>query len=589
MCALRAVLGLLLLETLQAFPKDRLLKTPCSGDPSYYPGEAVGSCCYRCPSGRSPTQPCPQGPAHCRKQCGPDYYVNENGRCTACVSCLRDLVEKVPCSWNSSRVCECRPGMYCSTQAANSCARCSPHSTCPTGKVVKFPGTAEKDTECEWPSPGTRSDCTNPEDCEILTRATPQATPTPVTASIRIMQPGEGIHLSQEDTTGLLRAPKSPSSPERKPGPDPGLSLPPLCLQGPANCRPPCEPDYYLDEAGLCRACASCSRDDLVEKAPCSWNSSRVCECRPGMFCATPATNSCAHCIAHPAFPLETIIRPQGMVDIDTTLELPPPGTLLDYSTPGNSEAPASISSTQSFPVDTQTIRKQPTSTVSPFSTGTPFLDSGPAFFWVTVVLPLVVVVGSSLLLLCPWKACRKRFRQKLHLYYPAQTSRPKLEQADSIPTGKLTQLKRSGSVTEPSTNQLSSVSPPTVETCASVGAACLESLPLLDDGQAGIPLAPRDPPEPRVSTEHTNNRIEKIYIMKADTVIVGTVKTEVPEGRVPVGSAGPELEAELEVDYVPHYPEQETEPPLDSCTDVMFSVEEEGKKDHWPTTVSEK
>uniref|UniRef100_A0A8C6RK69 Tumor necrosis factor receptor superfamily, member 8 n=1 Tax=Nannospalax galili TaxID=1026970 RepID=A0A8C6RK69_NANGA len=491
MCALRAVLGLLLLETLQAFPKDRLLKTPCSGDPSYYPGEAVGSCCYRCPSGRSPTQPCPQGPAHCRKQCGPDYYVNENGRCTACVSCLRDLVEKVPCSWNSSRVCECRPGMYCSTQAANSCARCSPHSTCPTGKVVKFPGTAEKDTECEWPSPGTRSDCTNPEDCEILTsRATPQATPTPVTASIRIMQPGEGIHLSQEDTTGLLRAPKSPSSPERKPGPDP------------------------------------------------------------------------------------------GMVDIDTTLELPPPGTLLDYSTPGNSEAPASISSTQSFPVDTQTIRKQPTSTVSPFSTGTPFLDSGPAFFWVTVVLPLVVVVGSSLLLLCPWKACRKRFRQKLHLYYPAQTSRPKLEQA---------QLKRSGSVTEPSTNQLSSVSPPTVETCASVGAACLESLPLLDDGQAGIPLAPRDPPEPRVSTEHTNNRIEKIYIMKADTVIVGTVKTEVPEGRVPVGSAGPELEAELEVDYVPHYPEQETEPPLDSCTDVMFSVEEEGKKDHWPTTVSEK
>ena len=41
----------------------------------------------------------------------------------------------------------------------------------------------------------------------------------------------------------------------------------------------------------------------------------------------------------------------------------------------------------------------------------------------------------------------------------------------------------------------------------------------------------------------------ENIYIMKADTVIVGTVKAEVPEGQGPVGPAGPELEEELETD----------------------------------------
>lgn len=116
-----------------------------------------------------------------------------------------------------------------------------------------------------------------------------------------------------------------------------------------------------------------------------------------------------------------------------------------------------------------------------------------------------------------------------------------------------------------------------------------LENLPLLDDSPAGNPFSPREPPEPRVSTEHTNNRIEKIYIMKADTVIVGSVKTEVPEGRAPAGSTESELEAELEVDHAPHYPEQETEPPLGSCTEVMFSVEEGGKEDHGPTTVSEK
>ncbi|KAB0342703.1 hypothetical protein FD754_019629, partial [Muntiacus muntjak] len=85
------------------------------------------------------------------------------------------------------------------------------------------------------------------------------------------------------------------------------------------------------------------------------------------------------------------------------------------------------------------------------------------------------------------------------------------------------------------------------------------------------------------------SRRSVNIYIMKADTVIVGTVKAEVPEGQGPVGSAGPELEEELETDYASHYPEQETEPPLGSCGDVMFSVEEEGKEDPLPTTVSEK
>lgn len=76
---------------------------------------------------------------------------------------------------------------------------------------------------------------------------------------------------------------------------------------------------------------------------------------------------------------------------------------------------------------------------------------------------------------------------------------------------------------------------------------------------------------------------------MKADTVIVGTVKTEVPEARALAGPAEPELEEGLEVDHAPHYPEQETEPPLGSCRDVMFSVEEEGKADPLSTTASGK
>uniref|UniRef100_A0A8C2MR53 Tumor necrosis factor receptor superfamily, member 8 n=1 Tax=Cricetulus griseus TaxID=10029 RepID=A0A8C2MR53_CRIGR len=477
MSALRAALGLLLLGMLRAFPKDRPLKTTCAGDPNYY----AGSCCHRCPpASGSPTQPSPSE--------GTFSYTMD--------MVLPSLVEKAPCSMNSSRVCECQPGTYCKTPGVNSCARCSLHSRCSGGEVVKVPGTAEKDTVCELPSSGPGPDCSNPDDCKTLTsHATPQATPTlktSATDSMRSLTTTGSTGLVQEDATELLKVPEFPSSQAREPSPDPGTA------------------------------------------------------------------------------------------EMNMNLKLPSPGTLPDFSTSGNSEEPASTASTLSLLVDVQTSsRMQPT---SPLSTGTPFLDPGPMLFWVAMV---ILLLGSSTFFLCYWKACRRRIQQTLSLPGSlVELGEPCLS-SDSCSQ----QLKRSVSATDPSTgHKLSPVSPPVVETCTNVGAACLESQPLLDDSTAGNPLTPREPPEPRVSTtEHTNNRIEKIYIMKADTVIVGSVKTEVPEGRAPAGSTEPEWEAELEVDHTPHYPEQETEPPLGSCTEVMFSVEEGGKEDHEPTTVSEK
>ncbi|KAF7483843.1 hypothetical protein GHT09_004683 [Marmota monax] len=508
-------------------------------------GGRTDSSWHPCCQGQSPekTQPCPQGPSDCGKQCEPDYYLSASGRCTACVSCLG--------------------------------------------------GTAEKDTKCGPPSPGTSPDCTSPEDCETPARdATPQAEPilmTPATTDARTtLQRGVTPH-PLEDASPLTGASRPPSS-AGKPGPHPGPGLSPWqpCPQGSANCGKQCEPDYYLDRTGRCTACVSCLRDDLVEKAPCSWNSSRVCECRPGLFCAVSVASSCARCIPRPVCLPGMVVQPQGVAERDTTYEPRPPGTHPDCSTPGSSEAPASTAPTLSPLVDSHTSRMLPSPTVSLPSTGKPILDPGPMLFWVIMVL--VLVVGSTFFLLCHQRACRRRFRQKFHLCHPAQPFPPKLEPVDSRPRRNLAQ-PRSALETEPSTEEKSFVSPPAAETCVSVGAACPESLPLLDSSPGGAPSSPRDPPEPRVSTEHTNNKIEKIYIMKADTVIVGTVKTEASEGRGPVGPVGPEAEPEpeLEVDHAPHYPEQETEPPLGSCGDVMFSVEEEGKEDLGPTVASGK
>ncbi|XP_066190417.1 tumor necrosis factor receptor superfamily member 8 isoform X1 [Sylvia atricapilla] len=88
---------------------------------------------------------------------------------------------------------------------------------------------------------------------------------------------------------------------------------------------------------------------------------------------------------------------------------------------------------------------------------------------------------------------------------------------------------------------------------------------------------------------DHTNNRIEKLYIMKADTVIVGSV-SEVPSGKnCALRGCESNLDAQesMEEELGMHYPEQETE--SFPGNDVMVPVEEEGKEFHHPTTATEK
>ena len=44
--------------------------------------------------GLTSQQPCARGPSDCGKQCEPDYYLDGDGRCKACVTCAggKDLV-----------------------------------------------------------------------------------------------------------------------------------------------------------------------------------------------------------------------------------------------------------------------------------------------------------------------------------------------------------------------------------------------------------------------------------------------------------------------------------------------------------------
>ncbi|XP_006885952.1 PREDICTED: tumor necrosis factor receptor superfamily member 8 [Elephantulus edwardii] len=504
----------------------------------------------------------------------------------------------MPCTRDSPRVCECRPGMFCVTTATNSCARCASHSTCSMGMIVKLQGTAERDTVCELAPRKTHPGCSTSSedykgfDCLAYLNVFSRNTTTEATSNL------SQVHTPED--TFKERLPHSPSSPG-KPSPDPGLSSQKPCPEGSADCGKQCGPDYYLDKAGRCTACVSCLRDDLVEKTLCTRNSPRVCECRPGMVCATSATNSCARCVTSHICPSK-MAKAQGTARRDTAHESPPSGSPSDCSSsPEESNMSASTTSTvPSSPLDSHTNDNHEESTIHAqqdtsiptsasralFSTRKPVLTTGSVLFWVTIVL--VAILVSSTFLLCHWKACGKGIRQKLHLCFQGQTFRPKPAPVDSR-SQKLPKPCRSILVTETDSEEKRLMSTPSVEACPSVGTPCLESLKLLGASPPEGPSSPREVYEPLATAEHTNNKIENIYIMKADTVIVGSVRTEVPESQGVATQEALNLEEDLEVDHIPHYPEQETEPPLGSCGDVMFSVEEEGKEEPVPTTASEK
>ncbi|NXG97476.1 TNR8 factor, partial [Loxia leucoptera] len=135
----------------------------CDTLENWFYDETSQNCCYQCPSGYVKKKACPRDPAADCMTCGPEQYLNnkfKKPQCDACVSCSKelDLVEKQPCSLSSSRVCECRPGLFCQLPVVDSCSRCQQHSACRPGFGVKTRGTSTNDVTCEECPPGTFSD-----------------------------------------------------------------------------------------------------------------------------------------------------------------------------------------------------------------------------------------------------------------------------------------------------------------------------------------------------------------------------------------------------------------------------------------------
>ncbi|NWY32982.1 TNR8 factor, partial [Pheucticus melanocephalus] len=391
---------------------------------------------------------------------------------------------------------------------------------------------------------------------------------------------------------------------------------------------------------------------DLVEKQPCSLSSGRVCECRPGLFCQLTVVNSCSRCQQHSACKPGFGVKTRGTSTNDVTCEECPPGTFSDQSSStdickphtncaklnkvtlrkGNAThdqvcleqlptylTPSTLSmrfSNETNNFDLRMLKENlvtsasgdllsVTATENPSSTpeekaqaptsAKGEMTTGGVVLW-AVVLSLAVLLGA-MLVFWKWKVCKKRIlvlRRKREFFKLILWTCCNVQGVFTLTPlllscfcwQKIILTTESGLEEEElidrtlpleTNNNLVS----STEKAQSPPWSVTEVTPSSGN-------APDCPVDPRVR-DHTNNRIEKLYIMKADTVIVGSV-SEVPSGKnCAVKGCESTLDAQesTEEELEMHYPEQETE--SFPGNDVMVPVEEEGKEFHHPTTATEK
>ncbi|KAJ8009152.1 hypothetical protein DPEC_G00085930 [Dallia pectoralis] len=138
---------------------------PNSSDPEvlsarhyYLTDPATGSqlACDKCPAGTFVSKHCTQTNVRECGRCAEGTFTRgENGvlQCHRCRGpCPSSLVEKVPCTPTSNRVCGCPPDHFDKAEA------CTPYSLCPVGYGVKSKGSEVTDVRCRPCPRGSFSD-----------------------------------------------------------------------------------------------------------------------------------------------------------------------------------------------------------------------------------------------------------------------------------------------------------------------------------------------------------------------------------------------------------------------------------------------
>lgn len=343
------------------------------------------------------------------------------------------------------------------------------------------------------------------------------------------------------------------------------------------DCKHQCDPGHYVDWSDgkpHCRPCVTCSKEDhLVEKKNCSSTSERICECEPGMFCATPVRSTCARCRPHLKCPSGFGVRSKGTAQKDTICEKCSPGTYSNKS----SSTEACLLPTGSAPTNPvpdrngsadcdKTCKDSPPLVNTPTAGPThPPITGSSGFLYIGAATVCVLSIVFAVLLIWRQKTrrvCRLPFGW-ISCDRPLDCCRTcHLEKVEVYP-----EIRQQESCQNPSESD-SLIGVPEVHSSWTLDQEDLvESDGILQDETRG--------------TEQTNNRIEAIYIMKADTVIVGSV-SEAPRSQ----SANLRRSMSCETLHNTHYPLQEESDPPRTANVTLSVEEEEGKRRPEPSHV---
>ncbi|XP_066428761.1 tumor necrosis factor receptor superfamily member 1B-like [Eleutherodactylus coqui] len=346
------------------------------------------------------------------------------------------------------------------------------------------------------------------------------------------------------------------------------------------------EPNNFIiwsQKGPKCATCRSCRKESkLVEIQKCSLLTEAICQCEPGYYCETVMDSSCARCNPFTQCPPGKGVKRKGTSERDTECEVCRSTTFSNvYSATeacqphtdcnklhkvtaqrGNATAdavcgqpknPAVIPSENNTPRQNMTYPKYattsaattPDTTIPPTTTSetSTVTTSGAAGEWsmVYVVAAIICVISLLVAFLLYWT--QKICNLKLWKYFiqPELSGRTVITMEDN---NKENVLQKEN--------------------------ITLETYQRIENTQSDWKISKHEMHQGR---DQMNNRIENIYIMNADTVLVGSV-SEVPTH---CRSAATECDNADSPLLVSRYPQQESS--KCSTNDLMFSIEEEERE----------
>ncbi|XP_033012765.1 tumor necrosis factor receptor superfamily member 8 [Lacerta agilis] len=413
-------------------------------------------------------------------------------------------------------------------------------------------------------------------------------------------------------------------SAEGRGGAFPGYTQTVTCPANLTDCKKIlCQDDYYLNEAHVtprCEACKQCLPDrHLVEKRPCTSRSNRECQCQPAWYCKEPSTGTCITCVPLTTCKPGSGVKTKGTSDTDTVCEECPPGTFSDEDSSTQTCKPRTdCAKLNNVPLgkgattqDKRCLDHSPGQSTLPVGAAAVLLDPSPASvlsttvgegrgeFNSTHILPvkkpnrgetdfaLLVAVLLSVLVLFAGLVMfwRRRFCKAWIVPHAAKSEltffrRKSMLNLQASNPAKICEERTNGPDSEGhGSGEGDQLNPEPLTEATDGISSVLEMENTPDLGPDGAELLQMDGGtfvEPPLHN-HTSNHIEKIYIMRADTVIVGGV-SEVPSGKMCLAKeedGGSESQENVEgKELAMHYPEQETE--FHPGSDITTPVEEE-------------